>query len=258
MKRALRDYHFIELHDNGNMSQFYKARSNKTNEIVAIKVEDIKKRDKQLIMNEIDILQSLNHNGIPKLIDWFQEDHIIYIILEFIEGENLLEKVKHSGFLSEKEVKNYVKELVEILKYLHDVKVIHRDVTAENIIIDPENHAHLVDFGIAVRIEDIKKSTPAGSPCYVAPEVVRNLPYSEKIDVWSLGVCIYAIILGNYPFYDKDRRKLLHLINFKTPIFPNSLSSNLKDLLQKMLTKNMFRRIDIFNVATHEWMESTD
>ena len=151
-------------------------------------------------------------------------------------------------------------QLVLSLEYLHKVKkIVHRDLKAENILLDRNNNIRVVDFGLSKAFEEGKPylETQCGSPAYVSPEIIKEQPYTSASDIWSAGVLLYAMVLGSLPFNsDHDNLgDLLRKILEENVELPESLSRDLRDLLKKMLIKDPRKRIRLEEVKDHAWLQ---
>ena len=184
-----------------------------TGEKAAVKVinkEPLDHKSARRIQNEINILQLVNHPCIANLIDKFETPDSIFIILEYIEGKNLFYYLQDFDFkIQEYEAKKIMKDITKALSYLHSLGVIHRDVKLENIVIDLDEEgikrARIIDFGLSCLLGPGQTSQdPVGTLKYAAPEVISRIPYRETVDIWSLGVVSYILLLGRMPFYGKN------------------------------------------------------
>lgn len=163
------------------------------------------------------------------------------IIMEYVEGETLLDYVNHNTSLSEEIIKNIFGQLVIAIDFLHKNHIIHRDLKCENVMIDKNQNIRLIDLDFSCQNVNTH-TTICGSPSYIAPEM-----YGNSIDIWSLGIIINSITYGVLPFESQNINTMLRLISSKEPDFPNDqrASSNLVYIIEKMLIKNPNKRITI-------------
>lgn len=170
---------------------------------VAIKVLDKEKLRESIecIMEEVAILNTLDHPNIVKYYETYDDSKYIYLVMEYISGCQLFDKItqqKNQNF-TEFEACKYMRELVSSINHCHAQGIIHRDIKPENIMITNENTVRLIDFGLSKVSKYRKLTTIAGTPYYMAPEVLQG-NYSTKADIWSLGVLLYTLVSGYLPF----------------------------------------------------------
>lgn len=167
-------------------------------------------------MREIEILKMCQHPNIIKLIDLFENSDYYYIVLEYMEGQDLFDYQSQRGFkTSEKRAREIVIQIASSLKYLHSYGIVHRDLKLENVMMsDKTNTAlpKLVDFGLAKIIGPSEKATePFGTLGYVAPEVLKKEPYTFSCDLWGLGCITYALMCGCLPFDDDSQKEIIRM-----------------------------------------------
>lgn len=176
--------------------------------MVAIKIYERYKLTDEIraenLRNEIDILKRIEHKNIIKLIEHIKGENLEFIIMENGPKRMLSEFVKQfaSSRLPSYESKQIFEQIVEAVVYLHNNDICHRDLKLQNILVDERISVKLIDFGFAIECKDKQKlKVFCGTYSYMAPELVSKIPYHGKAtDVWSLGVVLYLLILGDYPF----------------------------------------------------------
>ena len=176
--------------------------------------------------------------------------------MEFIEKGNLLEFVNKTGKFDENTAKYYFSQIISVLEYLHNEKQIaHRDIKCENVLLDKYNNIRIIDFGLSnsFNSKSPNMETTCGSPAYAAPEMVLNHPYSCITDIWSTGILLFAICAGYLPFDDSHLQRLLNKILYTEVTYPTFFSSNLNELLSKMLLKDPSSRFNLENIKSHPW-----
>ena len=229
---------------------------------VAIKVFDILDEDDETedLIKEIDLLRTNTCPLVVDIYDTFEFEGHQCLLMEYVEGESLLQFANENGPFTEDELRYLFAQMVVAVYTIHQQRIVHRDIKCENIIVDSFRNIKLIDFGFAQKIaEDEQFLTAAcGSPAYVAPEIVKNEPYDFQVDVWSLGVILYAISAGKLPFDHPNVIEIITLVATIEPDYPPTLSPMLTDLLKKMLTKDPNERITIEGVLTHPWLVSFD
>ena len=250
-------YEIIKLLGNGSFGSVYSCRSIKTGKNYAIKAFDKSEEESEIsFKNEVSKLKLLKNNSIVKYIESFEENDNFFIVLEEIQGYDLFDVITKSDKLNEKLAKKYTYEIAKVIKYLTDNDIIHHDIKCENIMIDALDNVKIVDFGSCVEIQETSKFLFNGSLPYMAPEMAQNKAYNEEIDVWSLGICLYVMVVGELPFFEKNRIRLLQKIILTEPKYPDYLSDDCVSLLKLMLEKDPKRRITIKGVLKHQWFKS--
>lgn len=157
-------------------------------------------------MHERQILLEMQHPFILKLHYAFQTPFNLYMIFDFVNGGDLFYHISRRGNLGEKEARFYGAQIIVGLQYLHSHKIIYRDLKPENVLLDSEGNIKLADFGICRLLEEKEKAeTLVGTTQYLAPEVILfDAGYDFSIDCWSLGCCLYEIVVGNPPFQTNE------------------------------------------------------
>jgi serine/threonine protein kinase len=255
-------YRILEDIGEGAFSRVYKAINSETNQIYAIKVIKVKENDLQL-QREIEIVKNMDHANIAKVYDVQFCDCEVHIIMEYCAGGTLLNFINLAAFrgsLSEIECGMLFRQMASAVHYLHsELKVVHRDLKCENWMLCSKNVIKLIDFGLSrVCLDDVLMRTSCGSLLYVAPEICRGIQYNEKVDVWSLGVVLYAMIHGSLPFRGSDESAIITEIVTKEPTYSTKLSPSLKALLEGMLIKDPDNRLSINGVLSAPWLSKDE
>ncbi len=197
-----------------------------TGEKVAVKTfEKAKLADPQArkrVTREIKILKALSHDNIVKLFEVIDLPFRKYIIMEYADGGDLCKYVREHRKLGETEASKLFSQVVDGLQYCHEAGVVHRDIKLDNILMRHDGTIKIVDFGFSVTFKDGQKLKKAcGSPSYAAPEIVARKAYSPTcIDIWSLGVVLFAMVAGYFPFQGSNNSELCRRIirgRFETP-----------------------------------------
>jgi fused len=180
-------------------------------------------------------------------------------VTELAQGE-LFETLEDDKRLPEDVVRKIAKDLVQALHYLHSNRVIHRDMKPQNILICPNGVVKLCDFGFArvMSQQTVVLTSIKGTPLYMAPEVVKEKPYDHTADLWSMGVILYELYVGQPPFYTNSIYSLINLIVKDTVKYPDSMSSDFRNFLQGLLTKEPKKRLDWPDLLHHPFVRLTD
>ena len=221
----------------------------------------------QQIQSECSILNGLNHPCIIRVYDVYDTPQAVYIVLELIEGGELFDRVVNSGQFDEKTTKFLFRQMCLGVKYLHEQSITHRDLKPENVLLSSpdttETLVKITDFGLSRFInETTLMKTFCGTPNYLAPEVLLTrgeASYTNKVDVWSLGVILYICLVGYPPFNDSiSGTPLNDQIIQGLYTFPNEfwseVSESVKDLIRKMMCIDPVKRLSIAEVLAHPWL----
>lgn len=191
---------------------------------------------KQKLMSEIKIHRSLHHTNIVGFEHFFEDNENVYILLELCSNQTLNELIWWRKRLHELEVQCYVVQIVAALKYLHSHRIIHRDLKLGNLFLSGKMELKIGDFGLATKLEfdGERKRTICGTPNYIAPEILEaKQGHSYEVDIWSLGVIIYTLLIGKPPFETSDVKTTYRRIRMNAYTFPNhvQIGEAAKDLI---------------------------
>ena len=231
-----------------------------TGEKVAIKIIDKKKikmnSDRERVQRELNIIKKLSHINIVKIIQIKEDTNNIYIIMEYIEN-NLFFYIINNKCLSEQESSFYFFQLISVIDYIHSQGIVHRDLKPENILVTTKGLLKIIDFGLSNYFSKEGKllSTSCGSPSYTAPEVLLGNKYNGfAVDIWTIGVILYVMLCGNFPFEAKDDNNTLFKKIIKCKVeYPKFIPKCAKNLLEKILTANPEKRITIDKIKEHQF-----
>ena len=232
--------------------------------VKTIKKSEDTKKEEELVHYEIDILKFCQHKNIVQLIDYFETLNEIIIVLKYIEGNTLGYYLKEKNFnLTEIEVANIIQQIAFGVEYLHKFGIVHRDLKPDNIMIITKKEDNniiikIMDFGFSKIVSKEEKLMEGlGTLYYAAPELIQNLPYNLEVDIWSLGVIIYYMFTGCYPFSGKNEDEIEEKILEENVEFKDGewekISDKVKDLIKKCLEKNPEERINIKEFICHPW-----
>ena len=257
MEDILSDYILKKNIGEGTFGIVKLAIKKSTTEKVAIKILEKDKMtsedDIERVRREIDILQRMHHINIIKIIDLKEDEEKLYIIMEFCEKGELFNLIVNKQFLEEKEASYFYYQLINGLDCIHKQNIVHRDLKPENLLISSDNILKIIDFGLSNEFyPNNLLETPCGSPCYASPEMVSGNKYDGfKIDIWSTGIILYAMLCGYLPFDDQDNEILFEKIIKCEYDFPSNLSIDAIDLLSKILVNDPEKRIKLSEIKKH-------
>jgi serine/threonine protein kinase len=208
------------------------------------------------LTRELNFLQQMRHPSIAEVYELLEDDEAYYCVMEFAENNTLLHAILANGPLSETTARHYFSQLVSVLEYLpSELHVCHRDVKAENLLLDRHNNIRVIDFGLSNQFstDHPRLNTACGSPPYAPPEMIKGEPYTQAADIWSSGILLYSMTTAMLPFGDENLQTLRRKIVTQEPCYPTFLSPSLIDLLKKMLIKSPELRITLEGLKGHDW-----
>uniref|UniRef100_A0A166EVZ8 non-specific serine/threonine protein kinase n=1 Tax=Daucus carota subsp. sativus TaxID=79200 RepID=A0A166EVZ8_DAUCS len=248
----------------GSFAKVKFARNPETGENVAIKILDKEKvlMHKMIgqIKREISTMKLIRHPNVIRMYEVMASKTKIYIVLEFVTGGELFDKIASKGRLKEDEARKYFQQLINAVDYCHSRGVFHRDLKPENLLLDANGVLKVSDFGLSALPQQLREDgllhTTCGTPNYVAPEVINNKGYDgAKADLWSCGVILYVLMAGYLPFEESNLMALYKKI-FKADFScPPWFSTSAKKLIKRILDPSPTTRITIQEVIENEWFK---
>uniref|UniRef100_A0A182PKL5 non-specific serine/threonine protein kinase n=1 Tax=Anopheles epiroticus TaxID=199890 RepID=A0A182PKL5_9DIPT len=243
----------------GNFAVVKLARHRITKNEVAIKIIDKSQLDPgnlQKVYREVEIMKRLDHPHVIKLYQVMETQSMIYIVSEYASQGEIFDYIAKYGRLNERAARNKFWQILSAVEYCHNKGIVHRDLKAENLLLDSKMDIKIADFGFS---NFYKKgellATWCGSPPYAAPEVFEGKRYTgPEIDIWSLGVVLYVLVCGALPFDGSSLQSLRDRVlsgRFRIPFF---MSSDCESLIRKMLVLDPSRRFSIDQIKRHRWM----
>eukprot|EP00667_Euglena_gracilis_P016139 EG_transcript_16851 len=210
----------------------------------AINLSSLKKSDRKLVRNEVAMLQLISHPNVVQLTDCFLNDmECLYIVCEFVDGGDLCKRIIRQKAAGERfqegGVLLWLTQLVAALQALHGLRIIHRDVKAENVLVTKNDVVKLADFGVSVQLEPGRKARDVvGTPYYCCPEMCQGLSYDEKADIWSLGVLLYELLELQLPYFADTVPEVMKKVLYGAkPSLSTATSEAVRQLLDDLLTK---------------------
>ena len=257
-----KEYTFGKTLGTGAFGQVRLAIHKATKQTRAVKIIPKAKVDIKLLVNEINVLSKLSHPNIMQLYEIFDDNTNIYIVSEYCKGGELFDIISNRGNFSEKDACIIMKQLMSAICYSHQNNIVHRDLKPENILMDNDNNdltIKIIDWGCAQTIKTTKQSNKAdGTAYYIAPEVLKG-EYNEKCDIWACGVIFYILLCG-YPPFNGETDDEIYLDVLKGEFeFPeedwSEVSDEAKNLIKKMLTKDVNKRISALDSMQDPWFK---
>ncbi|XP_062190623.1 CBL-interacting protein kinase 21 [Phragmites australis] len=255
MGRTLGEGHFgkVRLARHADTGRAFAIKILDRQRILAMKIDEQIKR-------EIATLKLLKHPNVVRLYEVSASKTKIYMVLEYVNGGELFDKITLKGKLSEKEGRKLFQQLMDAVSYCHEKGVYHRDLKPENVLVDAKGNIKVSDFGLSALPQNQRKDgllhTTCGSPNYIAPEVLLNRGYDGSMsDIWSCGVILYVMLTGNLPFDDQNVVVLYQKILKGNAHIPKWLSQGAQDILRKILDPNPITRIDVDGIRAHDWFK---
>jgi len=266
INKMINEYKIIDYIGKGASGNVYLAINTKTNIKYAIKImTNITKTgfstlNKFNVKKEIAIMKKMHHPNIIKLIDTIFdiENNIMYIVIEYIANGCIfkLKENKTCDIMPQIKIIKYITDIIKGLQYLHTHNIIHRDIKPENILLNTLDHAILVDFGISSTITENKSMYDIkGTSYYIAPEIISGKKASTKSDIWSLGIVIYLMICGKFPFDGKNINDIFKNIE-NADVNLDNCNEDEKELLTKILCKDPNKRINLNDILKLDYFQT--
>ncbi|KAJ9681051.1 hypothetical protein PVL29_020113 [Vitis rotundifolia] len=246
----------------GSFAKVKYARNSDTGDSVAIKVLDrdhvLKHKMVEQIKREISTMKLIKHPNVVTIFEVMASKTKIYIVVEFVDGGELFDRIAKNGRLKEDEARRYFQQLINAVDYCHSRGVYHRDLKPENLLLDSYGVLKISDFGLSAlsQQEDGLLHTACGTPNYVAPEVLNNKGYDgASADIWSCGVILFVLLAGYLPFDEVNLLALYKKICKADFSCPSWLSPGAKKLINRILDPNPATRITIPEILEDGWFK---
>ncbi|GLU05178.1 hypothetical protein SLE2022_222910 [Rubroshorea leprosula] len=212
------------------------------------------------IIREIATLKLLKHPNVIRLHEVLASKTKIYMVLEYVPGGDLFDRIANHGKLSETQGRKLFQQLIDGVNYCHQKGVFHRDLKLENLLVDAKGNIKISDFGLSALPQHVREDgllhTTCGSPNYVAPEIIANRGYQGSTpDIWSCGVILYVILTGFLPFDDRNRVVLYQKIFKGDTQIPKWISPAAQNLIRKILDPNPDTRITMVGIKEDAWFK---
>ena len=266
---AEHDYKKLQLLGEGRFSTVYEAQNRITDIMRAMKIikkeKHYSEEDEKEVINEVNILKTMDHPNIVKLFEFYSNEKQYSIIMEYCKGGKLNTEIRNYAPFDEKYSAYIMYQIFSAINYCHNMNIIHRDLKPENILIVNRNKKNnypnikIGDFGMSKMVEkDSLQNKIVGTIYYVAPEVILK-KYNEKCDIWSCGVIMYVLLSKKPPFGGYTEEEIISNIlkgvyDIEKPPF-DKISKNALDLIQKLLNKDINKRISAQEALNHPWFK---
>lgn len=247
----------------GQFGSVYRALNLNTGQMVAVKrirLEGLKEEEVTTLMREVDLVKNLSHPSIVKYEGMGRDEDHLSIVLEYAENGSLAQTLKAFGKLNERLVASYVVKILEGLHYLHTSDVVHCDLKAANILTTKNGNVKLSDFGVSLNLRAMEREIKdvAGTPNWMAPEVIELKGASTKSDIWSLGCTVVELLTGRPPYSEiaNSMSVMFRIVEDAMPPLPDNCSELLQDFLKMCFQKDPSARPSAEMLCEHPWLKA--
>uniref|UniRef100_A0AAQ5Y0P0 non-specific serine/threonine protein kinase n=1 Tax=Amphiprion ocellaris TaxID=80972 RepID=A0AAQ5Y0P0_AMPOC len=246
------NYRLLKTIGKGNFAKVKLARHILTGREVSSKTL---KEQKQLF-REVRIMKTLNHPNIVQLFEVIETEKTLYLIMEYASGGEVFDYLVAHGRMKEKEARAKFRQIVSAVHYCHQKNIVHRDLKAENLLLDADSNIKIADFGFSNEFtEGSKLDTFCGSPPYAAPELFQGKKYDgPEVDIWSLGVILYTLVSGSLPFDGQNLKELRERVlrgKYRVPFY---MSTDCEGILRRFLVLNPAKRCSLEQIMKDKWI----
>ncbi|XP_035240441.1 MAP/microtubule affinity-regulating kinase 4 isoform X3 [Anguilla anguilla] len=255
------NYRLLKTIGKGNFAKVKLARHILTGREVAIKIIDktqLNPTSLQKLFREVRIMKGLNHPNIVQLFEVIETDKTLYLIMEYASGGEVFDYLVSHGRMKEKEARAKFRQIVSAVHYCHQKNIVHRDLKAENLLLDADSNIKIADFGFSNEFTlGNKLDTFCGSPPYAAPELFQGKKYDgPEVDIWSLGVILYTLVSGSLPFDGQNLKELRERVlrgKYRVPFY---MSTDCEGILRRFLVLNPTKRCTLEQIMKDKWMNA--
>ncbi|XP_044251523.1 serine/threonine-protein kinase MARK2 [Drosophila takahashii] len=252
-------YKIIKTLGKGNFAKVKLAIHMPTGREVAIKVIDkttLNASARQKLYREVKIMKLLNHPNIVRLFQVIESERTLYLVMEYASRGELFDHLVKNGRMRERDARVIFRQLVSAIQYCHGKSVVHRDLKAENLLLDQHMNIKIADFGFGNTFEpNVQLETFCGSPPYAAPELFRGMKYAgPEVDSWSLGVVLYTLVSGSLPFDGGNLKELRDRVLRGKYRVPYYITLDCENLIRKFLVLNPAKRTTLSAVMSDKWI----
>ncbi|CAL1536917.1 unnamed protein product [Lymnaea stagnalis] len=252
-------YRLIKTIGKGNFAKVKLAKHVPTGREVAIKIIDktqLNPSSLQKLFREVRIMKLLDHPNIVKLFEVIETEKTLYLVMEYASGGEVFDYLVAHGRMKEKEARAKFRQIVSSVQYCHQKHIVHRDLKAENLLLDSDMNIKIADYGFSNEFTPGNKlDTFCGSPPYAAPELFQGKKYDgPEVDVWSLGVILYTLVSGSLPFDGQNLKELRERVLRGKYRIPFYMSTDCENLLKKFLVLNPLKRASLETIMKDRWI----
>ncbi|XP_062916422.1 MAP/microtubule affinity-regulating kinase 4-like isoform X3 [Mobula hypostoma] len=253
------NYRLLKTIGKGNFAKVKLARHILTGREVAIKIIDktqLNPTSLQKLFREVRIMKCLNHPNIVKLFEVIESEKTLYLVMEYASGGEVFDYLVSHGRMKEKEARAKFRQIVSAVQYCHQRNIVHRDLKAENLLLDADCNIKIADFGFSNEFQyGSKLDTFCGSPPYAAPELFQGKKYDgPEVDIWSLGVILYTLVSGSLPFDGQNLKELRERVlrgKYRVPFY---MSTDCENILKRFLVLNPAKRGTLEQIMKDKWI----
>ncbi|XP_061563359.1 MAP/microtubule affinity-regulating kinase 3-like isoform X2 [Cololabis saira] len=253
------NYRLLKTIGKGNFAKVKLARHVRTGREVAIKIIDktqLNPTSLQKLFREVRIMKILSHPNIVKLFEVIETEKTLYLVMEYASGGEVFDYLVAHGRMKEKEARAKFRQIISAVQYCHQKRIVHRDLKAENLLLDADMNIKIADFGFSNEFTvGGKLDTFCGSPPYAAPELFQGKKYDgPEVDVWSLGVILYTLVSGSLPFDGQNLKELRERVLRGKYRIPFYMSTDCENLLKRFLVLNPVKRGTLEQIMRDRWI----
>ncbi|XP_058655048.1 MAP/microtubule affinity-regulating kinase 4 isoform X1 [Onychostoma macrolepis] len=253
------NYRLLKTIGKGNFAKVKLARHILTGREVAIKIIDktqLNPTSLQKLFREVRIMKGLNHPNIVQLFEVIETEKTLYLVMEYASGGEVFDYLVSHGRMKEKEARAKFRQIVSAVHYCHQKNIVHRDLKAENLLLDADSNIKIADFGFSNEFTlGSKLDTFCGSPPYAAPELFQGKKYDgPEVDIWSLGVILYTLVSGSLPFDGQNLKELRERVlrgKYRVPFY---MSTDCEGILRRFLVLNPTKRCTLEQIMKDKWI----
>jgi len=253
----------------GSCATVYECKHKGTQEVFAVKIirrAKLKASEDEFILNEVSIMQSLSQYGkyVVQLLDFYEEPDYFYLVMDYMGGGDVFDRILKKSKYTEDDARKLTKVLLKATQCMHQAGVAHRDLKPQNLLLtseDDDAHIKITDFGFARRVHTPQSLTSrCGTPTFVAPEILKNIPHDQSADLWSVGVIVYLLLVGYPPFMKDTQAELFQQIRsgewkFHKKDWEN-ISKEARELIQHLLVVDPVQRWTADEALKCAWIQA--